>query len=369
MNYFRRLQTFSDAVAELTAGESTPFALHEAIEAHKAAEGVLSQRNNRAQTVLTGFCLAAELERSIVQKLMRRRFLESLKEKTQDEHEACHICGEVGEAQSKRQYAATLRKVTSTDSSRVAVVLTPCGHLFHHRCLQQWCKTAKAGQRNCPVCRGPLPPSTQWQRIKRKDDNNAHPAKGLIGGTDTLGSLTETRESVHTDNQAWQLNYIQPDMLEDIQDIKLSGEALGTKLDTIVKHVIHLTRNKEAQEGENNDDVKILIYSGWAFACDVLARALEKENIGFVSMESGWRAARSKKNETSALLANAWSSNGSGSRLSQKEMACIRFKEDPSVKVFILHAGSQAAGLVSTSSLVYIQLWATLANRAAVYRT
>ena len=40
---------------------------------------------------------------------------------------------------------------------RKNTVITPCGHLFHDECLQQW---IDVGKMECPICRRELPPIT-----------------------------------------------------------------------------------------------------------------------------------------------------------------------------------------------------------------
>lgn len=166
-----------------------------------------------------------------------------------------------------------------------------------------------------------------------------------------LGAATmqiDDVEEVNPDDPARQLNFLPAEEIEAILDMPLAGASLGTKLDAIVKHV-KLLRERHQTQIEKYDEVitqsqrsdhrvsavhsnhsnpnskqapveaKILIYSAWQYACDILAAAFRRERIGFVRLESG----------------------------AKKEKAPLEFKENPDCAVFILHAKSQAAGLVS----------------------
>jgi len=196
--------------------------------------------------------------------------------------------------------------------------------------------------------------------------------KGKGKGRATVLEKEQALEDIEGDaDPSSQLNYLPPEEVEIIKGVPLQNAALGSKLDMITRHVIHL-RDKHArairdadQPMTNGDsssasssaspngkgrarestptlngtfgfsstslkdedvqptEAKILIYSGWQYACEVLASAFAREKIGYVRLE-----------------------NSAGNSAKQKEKAVVEFKENPDVSVFILHAQSQAAGLV-----------------------
>lgn len=151
--------------------------------------------------------------------------------------------------------------------------------------------------------------------------------------------IEELPEDEDNDDPSKQLNIISQDELDAIDAVPLQGASLGTKLDTIVKHVKLLrqrhqraieqydiamaARNKEGHPGNSvmeapPTEAKVLIYSAWQYACEVLAEAFSRERIKHVRLE------------------------GYG----KKESAVLEFTGNPNCSVFILHAKSQAAGLV-----------------------
>lgn len=196
---------------------------------------------------------------------------------------------------------------------------------------------------------------------KTSKDTNGHTLAG--DGAATSSQLPESgtadmqiddAEGVNNDDPSRQLKFLAPEEVEHILDMPLAGASLGSKLDTIVKHVKLLReRHQTAIEKYDEDlaqgraggrrdttshpgvsaldtadppsEAKVLIYSAWQYACDVLAAAFRREGIRFVRLEGG----------------------GSG----KKENATLEFKENPDCAVFILHAKSQAAGLVSIPSM------------------
>jgi SNF2 family DNA or RNA helicase len=186
-------------------------------------------------------------------------------------------------------------------------------------------------------------------------------------GRATVMEKEQALEDIEGDaDPSSQLNYLPPEEVETIKGVPSQNAALGSKLDMITRHVIHL-RDKHARAirdadqpmtngdssasstngkarvrestpplngmftSSSNDlsedvhptEAKILIYSGWQYACEVLASAFAREKIGYVRLE-----------------------NSAGNSAKQKEKAVVEFKENPDVSVFILHAQSQAAGLV-----------------------
>jgi hypothetical protein len=168
----------------------------------------------------------------------------------------------------------------------------------------------------------------------------------------TADMQVDDAEEVTDEDPSRQLKFLAPEEVEHILDMPLADASLGTKLDTIVKHVKLLRErhqmaiekyDEDIAQGRGNgrrdtsshsglatfnntgppSEAKVLIYSAWQYACDVLAAAFRRDDIRFVRLEGG--------------------------SAGKKENAPLEFKENPDCTVFILHAKSQAAGLVSPS--------------------
>lgn len=305
------MQEFSDSVAELDSKDATPLALQRSMQALKVLE--------------------LENERAIVGQTSRRRFIDQkINSGPNGDDELCLICSDTEGGQQ---------------------VITHCVHLFHWNCLALWFDTRF--NRTCPVCRSSLNHSKAFTKladkkiikplaIKQKPSDSdpdtsmpdqAGPSSVKVEDIVEAEGLAET-DDLDEDKLETKFNYLPQGELELINDVALKGAALGSKLDFITKHVLHLRDKHQramndfyADDGRANasekapTEAKILIYSGWQYACEVLAQALERERIGYVRLETP----------------------GKG----RKENAVIDFKENPDVAVFILHAQSQAAGLVS----------------------
>lgn len=251
-----------------------------------------------------------------------------------------------------------------TDTS-LTVVLTHCGHCMHEKCLRTWC--LRSGSRTCPVCRASLDREKAWRKIQVENTDlkldvnssaeidggslavNEHASGSQLPSAGTADVQADESDNEDPDDPSRQLNFSSPGEVENILDMPLVGASLGTKLDAIVKHVKLLrdrhqtaierydenlssgqgppNRSAEAHPGittvdtEPPTEAKILIYSAWQYACDILAAAFRRERIRFVRLEGGTASGK-------------------------KEKAPLEFKEDPECAVFILHARSQAAGLV-----------------------
>lgn len=319
VSYFKQMQEFSDSVAELDAKHVTPFALSKAIAELKSSE--------------------TEHERAVVGQISRRRFIDQKLNvgsgADANDDETCLIC---------------------SDTETGHRVVTRCVHLFHLECLNKWFEARFS--RTCPVCRSSLEGT---KAVTKLSDGKTAPvtaaginSKSAIAqlpcasaagpsSASTRASLPEQDMEVDETHEQIQgiedkFNYLSHEEVELINDVPLGGAALGSKLDMITKHVLHLRdkhqRAMEAFHASDHDgmtevespaEAKILIYSGWQYACDVLAQALNRERIGYVRLETP----------------------GKG----RKESAVMDFKENPDIAVFILHAQSQAAGLVGTTSL------------------
>jgi E3 ubiquitin-protein ligase SHPRH len=93
--------------------------------------------------------------------------------------------------------------------------------------------------------------------------------------------------------------------LAEIKNIELDGPSFTTKIDTLARHLIWLR--------ESDPGAKSIIYSQFKDFLDVLARAFERFRIGFSSID--------------------------------KPNGIEKFKHDPSVECFLLHARAHSSGL------------------------
>ena len=224
--FFRALQDLGDSVAELPSQDSTPLALRRHLDEATHIERRLVQ--------------------SIMAKLARRRFLDSLRSQDAMEEDACLIC---------------------SDASGQQLILTNCAHIFHELCIKSWC--SRAGTRQCPVCRNALSGASPWQRVDLKA-HTTEPARieELKGADDVGEEITETATDadmlVATDadgaDPRKQLEYIEPKELQQIKSQQLSGESLGSKLDLITKHIIYLRKKHEDAQitpQGNQDDIDV----------------------------------------------------------------------------------------------------------------
>jgi E3 ubiquitin-protein ligase SHPRH len=93
--------------------------------------------------------------------------------------------------------------------------------------------------------------------------------------------------------------------LAEIKNIDLDGPSFTTKVDTLARHLIWLR--------ESDPGAKSIIFSQFKDFLDVLARAFERFRIGYSSID--------------------------------KPMGIEKFKQDPSVECFLLHARAHSSGL------------------------
>ncbi|KAH8646058.1 SNF2 family N-terminal domain-containing protein [Tricladium varicosporioides] len=216
----------------------------------------------------------------------------------QEEEKLTH---KVAAGKAKRRYLIHLRMESGNpEDQRICVIcrenfevgsLTVCGHQFCKECIHMWW----AAHHNCPVCKKKLiqadlhditykPQELTLQTETQPHDRQSPNAK-------------RKRSTIYTE--------ISTDILQKIKSIDLDGPSFTTKVDTLCRHLIWL---RDSEPG-----AKSIIYSQFKEFLDVLALAFQRFRIGYASID--------------------------------KPNGIKRFKEDPSVECFLLHARAHSSGL------------------------
>lgn len=215
-------------------------------------------------------------------------------------------------AEAKHRYLLNLKETGSKSSEpRMCVicqtsfstgVLTVCGHQFCKECMMMWFKSHK----NCPVCKKPLKAYNlhditikpqQLQVVSEANDqvkDDEHPDHDHKHHMHQ--SPGKTRGIYSTFNA---------DKLAQIQNVELDGPSFTTKVDTLVRHLLWLR--------ESDPGAKSIVFSQYRDFLHVLQNAFKRFRIGHASID--------EPNGTS------------------------RFKDDPSVECFLLHARAHSSGL------------------------
>jgi len=204
---------------------------------------------------------------------------------------------------SKRRYLFHLKTESSSQSPRMCTIcqcefevgtLTVCGHQFCKECIQLW----YAEHRNCPVCK---------RRLHTADfhDITYKPAELILQAESPPSTSNSPRSS--TDRSADQSIYsdISTATLNEIKNIDIRGPSFGSKVDFICRHLLWLR--------DHDPGSKAIIFSQYREFIDVLGRAFGQYKITF-------------------------------SRFDDKN-GIEKFKSNPAVECFLLHAKAHSAGL------------------------
>ncbi|KAL1304619.1 hypothetical protein AAFC00_003586 [Neodothiora populina] len=234
----------------------------------------------------------------------------------------------LAQLKTKQRFLHHLRDESnsSSDAERVCVicqcsfeqgVLTVCGHQYCKECIQHWWKA----HRTCPVCK---------RRLHGADfhDITYKPREMRAQEEEHTGSdLPSPDRSEATGSRASSLysslySDIGTGTLDQIKSIDLNG-SYGTKIDTLARHILWLRANDAG--------AKSIVFSQYREFLDVLGTAFRQFGIGF-------------------------------SRMGHAK-AIDRFKQDPSVEVFLLDAKTDSSGLNLTNAQ-YVFLAEPLINTA-----
>ncbi|KAL1987630.1 hypothetical protein VTN96DRAFT_2871 [Rasamsonia emersonii] len=199
---------------------------------------------------------------------------------------------------SKQRYLIHLRDESGPDdSTRICVicqstfeigVLTVCGHKYCKDCLRMWWHQ----HRTCPTCK---------KRLKANDFHQItyKPQELLVQEEKSptkLESDRPSKNSIYSD--------INSGVLKEIKNIDLDS-SFGTKIDTLARHIMWLR--------EHDPGAKSIVFSQYKNFLGVLATAFTRFKIGFSSVDT--------------------------------KDGIERFKHDPAVECFLLHAKAHSSGL------------------------
>lgn len=208
-------------------------------------------------------------------------------------------------SKSKKRYLQYLREEAINPKEQRACVickdkfeigtLTVCGHQYCKECISLWWST----HRNCPVCKRKL--------IQADLHKITCHSKNLSIKTDDTPDQNSQKNYPQCSNSINSAIYseICQSKLEEIKNIKLEGPTFTTKIATLARHLIWLR--------DSDPGARTIIFSQYKEFLHVLALALEQFRIGYSSID----------------------------RMNGIE----KFKHDPSVECFLLHARAHSSGL------------------------
>lgn len=230
--------------------------------------------------------------------------------------------------------------------------LTSCGHHFCRNCLAEWLKIKDA----CPVCKTPIRPGEVYKftsskpklvltHMDNETDSEAHKEKIIhvrpsSSENGEMKLMKSDQSAVQDASQTDPIYTAVPQSFEkEMAKISLAS-SYGSKLDTIVRHLIWLRqKNKSAQ---------VVIFSQWREMLELLETALTKNDIKFAT--------------TSASRSRAQGKRTAGVRTTKLPVyGAEDFKSDPSIACFLLHAQSDAAGLTLVNA-THVYLCEPLVN-------
>ena len=254
LEYYRQLQQVSDTVKPLAEE------MRESADAEKLSKEV--EKQDKYAETLGKF-------------KTKRRFLKHLKLESSDHQEPriCVICRD------------------TFDNG----VLTVCGHQFCAECIRHWWSS----HGNCPMCKRQLRSSDFHNITYKPRELEARAETSLPGSEDGSPAAGSGPVSIYT--------AIEDQTLNEIKMIDLPGASFGSKVDTMVRHILWLR--------SSDPGAKTIIFSQYRDFLDVIGQAFRSSKIGFSEMST---------------------KSGNG---------ILRFREDASVECFLLHAKADSSGL------------------------
>ncbi|KAI1342240.1 SNF2 family N-terminal domain-containing protein [Xylariaceae sp. FL0016] len=175
-------------------------------------------------------------------------------------------------------------------------ILTLCGHKFCKECLDFWLKSSH----KCPACKKRLSPNMLHDITSKKQKLRLHEA--------TTPDSVE-HDSPRQNKKLGIYSDFHEAKLEAIQHVKLDGPSYGTKINTLIKHLVWLR--------EEDPGAKSIIFSQFRGFLSFLASAFRNHGIRHVTFGTG----------------------SGGSSLVQD------FKDDPSVECLLMDARAHSSGL------------------------
>ncbi|POS86303.1 hypothetical protein EPUL_002593 [Erysiphe pulchra] len=216
-----------------------------------------------------------------------------------------NLLDKIDTSKSKQRYLCHLRQeVNNPSEQKICVIckekidvgtITICGHQFCKECISLWWFS----HRNCPVCKRRLAQADLYKiicphKISIKADNNIE-EQNLQSESFSLPS--REKSAIYTD--------ICQSKFTEIKNIKLDGPSFSTKIATLARHLIWLR--------DSDPGAKTIIFSQFKEFLHALTIALEQFKIGYSDIDRA---------------------NG-----------IEKFKHDPNIECFLLHARAHSSGL------------------------
>ncbi|KAK1995784.1 SNF2 family domain-containing protein [Colletotrichum falcatum] len=172
-------------------------------------------------------------------------------------------------------------------------ILTICGHEFCRDCLKQWYRA----HHNCPMCKRTL-------RLTEMHDITLKPRVLKMHEDTATGPSPEVKKSQAAKNSGI-YSHFSSEKLSQINDVELASLSFGTKVDTLVRHVLWLR--------ESDPGAKSIIFTQYKSFLEILGAAFDHYKIGVSTID--------------------------------RPNGVTRFKEDPGVECFMLHGRANSSGL------------------------
>ncbi|TVY43470.1 putative ATP-dependent helicase [Lachnellula occidentalis] len=274
--------------------------LAEQTKANTALEKELDQFTNVMNTRLEYYKQLQQVS-DMVAPLEKQNSEILLRKLLKDEEK---LARKIASAKSKRRYLVHLRmEAANPQEQRICVIcrdsfeigaLTVCGHQYCKECIGLWW----SAHHNCPVCKKKLT-QADLHEITYKPQVLSIEAEEVQTAAQerTSPSSSSKKSAIYSD--------ISKSKLAEIKNIDLDGPSFTTKVDTLARHLIWLR--------SSDPGAKSIIYSQFKEFLTVLARAFERFRIGHSSID--------------------------------KPNGIEKFKQDPSVECFLLHARAHSSGL------------------------
>ncbi|OCT54437.1 SNF2 family helicase/ATPase [Cladophialophora carrionii] len=181
-----------------------------------------------------------------------------------------------------------------TDQFEVGA-MTSCGHSFCKECVMLW----YSQHHNCPVCKTRIPPNGFYDITYKPAEIAVQAESPSTSTTSSPGARSERQhnQSIYSD--------ISTTMLNQIKNVDIRGPSYGSKIDFLCRHLMWLR--------EHDPGSKSIIFSQYREFIDVIALAFQAVKISCTRIDV--------KNGTE------------------------KFKSDPSVECFLLHAKAHSTGL------------------------
>lgn len=211
--------------------------------------------------------------------------------------------------EAKHRYLLSLKETGSkSNEPRMCVicqmpfssgVLTVCGHQFCKECIMMWFKA----HRNCPVCKRALKADNLHDIIIKPQQLQVHGEEAGVPKASSNDDGPQRRRD--SSKQTVLYSEFDNTELERMKNIELDGPSFTTKVDTLVRHLMWLR--------ESDPGAKSIVFSQYKDFLHILRNAFNRFRIGYASIDD--------------------------------PDGIKRFKEDPAVECFLLHARAHSSGL------------------------